>query len=399
MALFKKAPEILLKLGMSYYYGWKEVQIFKSINNGCGGFSLRSSERYPDQPELWTVKVGTKCTVEIEGQTVITGYIDDINISYDYQNHSIEIIGRDNTSDLVDCNYPEETSWQYQSLYKMLVDVCFKFGVEVAIEPSVTAICLEKFPGDKVTIQCSDTVFDFINKLCQVKAVLPVCYGDGKLTITRAGTNGFAINPIELGYNIISGRAEYSNKNRFSQYMVKGQSAGKTTINSVKDIIAPSNTAKFLISRDLDIHRYRPKVIAQDGNATTQSCKSTADWYRNVAAGNSRKFTYKLIEWLQGDSIASPIWDINQTVQVKDPTFGLESFLLISSINYRCSESEGTTTELTLVDPKTYTPMPFTLDKKATSVTINSINDLVNVKGTMDLSETQEDFTDDFGEE
>jgi prophage tail gpP-like protein len=396
----KPQEDVFLKIDGSYFYGWKDVRVYKSMNNGSGGFSLSTSDRYPDAPEDWKLKIGSRCTIEIEGQTVLTGYIDDINTSYDYQNHTIDVIGRDNTCDLVDCNYPREKTWKAQTLKKMVSDVCSTFGIELAIDkndPKIASICNEKFPADNITIQCSDTAYDFIVKLCQMKALLPICYGDGKLTIARAGSNGKALVPIQLGYNILTGKAEYSNKDRFSHYMVKGQSSGKAMINTIKDITAPSNTAKYLLSRDKDIKRYRPKVLTHDGNADDKSCKNFADWTRNSVAGNSRKFSYNLVEWIQGPSDKTgtrTIWQLNQLVQVDDPTLGIKSTLLINSIEFRCSDSEGTITTLGLVDPNTYTPVPFTSNFKESKGQFNSTNDLKNLKVSMDLPDTQEDYTE-----
>jgi prophage tail gpP-like protein len=382
--------EILLRIDGTAYYGWKEVKVTKSMNSIAGAFELVTSDRYPNKPENWDLRVGSRCTIELENQTLITGYIDDISMSYDYQGHSVSISGRDNTCDLVDCNYPKETSWINQTLTKIVTDVCDLFDIKIYIDPKVVSICNATLPTGKVTIQCADTVFDFITKICKAKAVLPICYGDGKLTITRAGGNGTCIAPIQLGYNILNGNITYSNKDRFSHYLVKGQSSGKTTLNSLEDLTSPSNTEQFLLSKDDSMKRYRPKVLTYDGNATTDTCKKYGDWFRNVTAGNSRTLNYELVEWIQGptENGIRPIWDINKIVTVKDPTFGIESSFLISSVEYTCNNSEGTLVKLTLVYPETYSPEPFTFEQDTSKIRYDSINELKNAIMPLDQDRT-----------
>jgi prophage tail gpP-like protein len=398
----KNTPQgdVHLKVNGVAYYGWKEVTVTKSINNGCGAFSFRSSDKYPNQPQDWSIQNGDKCTVEVEDQIVITGFVDDIIIDYDASNHNLEFVGRDNTCDLVDCNYPQEKTWTKSTLLKMVTDICSLFSIKVAIDPnnsSLTTACNETFTSDQITLQGSDSLFEFISKLCQVKAVLPVCYGDGKLTLTRAGGRGESLNPIQLGYNILKGRAEYLNRDRFSDYYIKAQSTKKVYygLEDIKNARASSNATQSgstitSLSRDATITRYRPKTLAPDGNMDTDACKKFANWTRNVTAGNSRKYTYTLVEWIQGDYDGSirPLWEINTIVQVKDSVFGIDTKMLISAITYFISESEGTTTELTLVDPSAYSLIPFKFDKGGEANKVYyGLDNLKNINSPMDAIE------------
>lgn len=405
----KNTPQgdVHLKVNGVAYYGWKEVTINKSINNGCGAFSFRTSDKYPNQPQNWSIKIGDRCTVEVEEQIVITGFVDDIIIDYDYGNHNLEFVGRDNTCDLVDCNYPQEKTWTKSTLLKMVNDICSLFSIKVAIDSndsSLTTACNETFTSDQITLQSSDSLFEFISKLCQVKAILPVCYGDGKLTLTRAGGRGNALNPIQLGYNILRGKAEYLNRDRFSDYYVKAQSANKVyySFEDIKNSRSSSNAKQTgnrieSLSRDATITRYRPKTLVPDGNMDTDACKKFANWTRNVSAGNSRKYNYTLVEWIQGnyDGSIRPLWEINTIVQVKDKTFGLDTKMLISAITYTISESTGTTVNLTLVDPSAYSVMPFSFDKgKEANKVYYSIDNLRNINSPMD-AEVGVDYSND----
>lgn len=369
------------------FTGWKEMRIYRSINNICGTFSFKTSERYPENPYNWFTRIGDPCLIEVEDQSIITGYIDDINIAYDSVGHTIELIGRDATCDLIDCNYIEKTkTWTEQSLKKIVTDLCNPYGIVVDIENSVTSICNEIFHGEK-TIGDDKKIAEFISELCLERAILPVSYGDGILTLTRAGTRGKTDDIIQLGYNVYKGSANYSNKERFSNYIAKGQAANKFyTTMEIKT--KASNTKDGQIEqgyKDINVKRYRPLVEVLKCNATDDICRKYAAWLGNIRAGNSRKFTYTLVEWTQIlTNGINKIWDINTTVQVIDKQFGLKNTFLISAVEFIHNDSDGTITNLTLVDPAAYKLSP-----------VNNIvnNKTENMISTMDQDETDSDVT------
>jgi prophage tail gpP-like protein len=79
------ADEIVLLVNGRDYRGWKTIQIQQSLDNITGGFSLLVSDFFPGNMDEWKIKLGDTCEVQIDNdlkgiQTLITGYIDDINI-------------------------------------------------------------------------------------------------------------------------------------------------------------------------------------------------------------------------------------------------------------------------------------------------------------------------------
>ena len=75
--------------------GWKSVSVRQSIETISGTFSLSVSERWPGQQTLKAILPGQKCLVTLDGETVITGYVDDVAPAYSSTSHEVSIDGRD----------------------------------------------------------------------------------------------------------------------------------------------------------------------------------------------------------------------------------------------------------------------------------------------------------------
>jgi len=335
--------KIVLKVNGLEFGGWTNISIEKSLSSMAGSFGLAATDIFPGNAQKWGLAIGDECSVEIADQKIITGYIEDIPISYDASGHNIQIGGRDKTGDLVDCPFVETPNeWKEKAVEEIIKALCDPFDISVNTDDSVTDQATFKMPEFKANE--GDAVFDLILKLCQMKAILPVSYGDGALTLTRAGGR-FTNDPLEKGVNILSGSIDQSNKERFQTYIVKGQGS-MTDQKEVADAAHPVGE-----QTDDVILRYRPIVIFTETPCDAARCLDRARWEATKRAGASRKLQYKVQGWTQSNGI---IWPLNSLVKVKDDFLQIDGTLLISSINYTKDNESGTTTTMTLVDPDTY---------------------------------------------
>ena len=335
--------DIILRVGGKKFGGWTSATVEKSLFQIAGAFGLAATDRFPGNADKWEFALGDSCTVEIDGQTIITGYIEDIPITYDDMTHNIQVGGRDKTGDLVDCSFIKAANeWKKQTVQSIITALCAPFSIEVTVDSSVTTQANEKIPEFKANE--GDVVFDLVAKLCRMKAILPVSYGDGKLTLTRAGTTHKANDTLELGVNIKSAGLEQSNKDRFQTYIVKGQGAG-TDEKTLGDILSPAGQIV-----DEVILRYRPIVIFTETACDVGRCKVRARWEARNRAGASRSVEYEVQGWTQSNR---DVWPLNAMVLVKDSCLGINGSLLIAALTFTVNES-GTITRLLLVDPETF---------------------------------------------
>ena len=336
---------IVLKINGRAYEGWTGVTVNKSMFSLCGAFGLSGTDIFPGRPANWGIKLGDSCSVEINGQKIITGYVEDIPISYDEKSHNIQIGGRDKTGDLVDCSFNGDANeWSGLKVVEVIQRLCNPFGITVVADSTVESLVSEVWP-ENFKANEGDTVFDLIAKVCKMTAVLPISYGDGFLTLTQTGTKARANDPLELGRNVKKGAIDQSNKDRFQEYIVKGQGVG----NDFKDVLSISGPTGSVT--DSVINRYRPIIILAETPCDSGRCVERAKWESNLRAGKSRKLTYEVVGWTQSNG---RVWSINSSVKVTDEFLGIfRKDLLIAELNFSLDQG-GTITTMTVVDKKAF---------------------------------------------
>jgi prophage tail gpP-like protein len=344
------------------YSGWLTARVARSMDFLSSTFELSVTQAGEFILSDWQIKMGDSVKVKYGDSEVLTGYVEDLNVSYDDKSHTVSVAGRDKTGDLVDCPRPAEPKqWSNLSILQLVTILCSPFGVSVSVDSSAT-----KEVARKEAIWSyneGEVVFDAIKRLCLKQGLIPLSHGDGKLILTKLGTK-FSVDNIERGVNVLTGGLRQSNKERFSEYHTKGFGFGIDT-KQTKDYIQPKGDA-----RDSVVGRYRPFVIMNDGAATFGNCKERATWESQLRAGNSRSFTYVLQGWEQTNE---QLWKLNTRVKVKDKTFGVEDEFLINSLGFEVSDT-GVFTAIGLVSKQKYEATnKLDLSKTKTSFDIGSI--------------------------
>uniref|UniRef100_UPI001930C3C8 phage baseplate assembly protein n=1 Tax=Herminiimonas sp. CN TaxID=1349818 RepID=UPI001930C3C8 len=81
------SPVVSLKVGGLVFSGWKTLRAEIGIEQCAGAFELGVMDRWAGQSQPWQIKPGDACELQINGQTVITGYTDSVRPSFDKQAH------------------------------------------------------------------------------------------------------------------------------------------------------------------------------------------------------------------------------------------------------------------------------------------------------------------------
>ena len=352
-------PDVGLSVNSKIYRGWKSVRVERSIENVCGSFEIGTSERLLSNDwvsgfdEGLPVDVGNECTLAVDGTPLVTGYVDDIAREIDASAHAISISGRDKTGDLVDCS------------------AVYGFGTFHNVDlPQIAQILLKPFKIGlfvntdrgawfrKIRIESGESVFELLDRLARHRGVLLTTDGRGNLVITRAGVGlsaedaNLKLTRIEtslvLGENILSMRIERSQRDRYSEYTVKGQIPLNENITPVYN-----DTLKG-VAKNETIARYRPLVLVAEQPDYKSSFKLRAEWERNVREGRSTRITVTVQGWQHADGF----WTPNRIVHLIAKPLGIEGGdLLIVSVTYTLDEN-GTRTEMSLTWPWAFDPLP-----------------------------------------
>lgn len=322
-----------IKVGGAIYGGWKSCRIERGIEQIAGVFELGVTERWPGQDTPRPIKRGEACQVLIGDDPVVTGFVDDVTPEFSKESHDISIAGRDATGDLVDCSAMHKSGqWVNATLDKIARDLCAPFKtIKVLVETEIGAA----FPT--YSINEGETAFECIERACRMRAVLPVSDGLGNLVLTRA-KSGTAVAALVEGKNILHGRGEFSFKERFSQYILKGQDRGndETTAETWTHVKAEST--------DSGITRYRPLIVLAEEHGVNATYRERAEWERNVRRGRSARATITVQGWR---NVSGALWQPNTLVRLTSPTLGADTDLLIVSLAYVLDDG-GSRTELHL---------------------------------------------------
>jgi prophage tail gpP-like protein len=333
--------EVILTVNGARYGGWTRVEIRSGIEQISSTFSLGLTERWSDRAEAWPIRQGDACTVAAGGEILITGYVDDVLPSFDNDNHGITVVGRDKTGDLVDCSaIAESGEFHGRDLLQIAEALVKPFKIKVSAETDLGA------PLKRFSIQEGETVFEALERAARMRGVLLISDGLGNLVITRAGSGRVGTGLVQ-GDNILSGRATYSLRERYKNYICKGQAAGFDT-STPEQNSGPRGEAA-----DKNVGRYRPLLIVAEDLADSAGLKERALWEAAVRMGRSARPEITV----QGWSHPAGLWRPNRLVPVRCPYLKLDRDLLIVGV-ISIKDEDGTKAVLELCRPEGFALLP-----------------------------------------
>ena len=327
------------------YTGWIEVSISRAINAVAGSFDISVSNNWADETKGWIISPLDECIIKIDGQEIITGFVDQISSSFDGNSRTIRISGRDKTGNLVDCSYVGPASINNVSIASLINKVIEKFGLTFVSEINLPT------KVDDFKVQQGESVFTFLERVLRVRGLMLSSNPNGELVVSKIGEKRSS-SSLEEGVNVLTCSFDFNGSNRFSKYIVKGQSSGN-------DEFEESETNQvFATFDDNEVKQYRPLIIIAEGNVSNASALTRAKWECINRASKSSVLKVSVKGWKKENG---DLWAVNEIVNFKSKYFGFDIDLLISSINYKQDSQNGTICEMTLERPDSYS----TYDKPA----------------------------------
>lgn len=335
--------KVTLKVAGQQFDGWTSVSVSKGIKNPAAAFSLEYAKR-SDQPFTPpSIPTGAACEVLIGGETVITGFVDATNPAFDAASRSLRVEGRDKAADLVDCsalNAPG--TWKARTLIQIAADLVGPFGIAVSARADVGA-AFKSF-----AVQQGETVWEALERLARFRGLLAVSTPAGAVEFIQPGQRRAAFSLVQ-GQQLLSATAGHDARDRFSRYILKGQSAGDDEVNGAA---AASPSAE---ATDAAITRYRPMLIVAEEQATLASLRARAGWEASVRAAVGERVDLTVQGWRDP---AGAIWAADLVVPVTAPWIDVDGDLLIADVTFNLDNDGGSTTSLTCTPPDAYRPEP-----------------------------------------
>lgn len=347
------ANTVWLKVNGTDYGGWKKVSITAGLDRQARDFELEVTSRWPGQTDLQRrINPGDTCQVLIGSDLVLTGFVDATPIRYDKATLAVGVKGRSKTADLVDCSAVNEPGqWSGRRVEDIIRDLAAPYSVGVVVEADTGAAVSAH------QVEQGETVFESIDRLISVRALLSTDDAQGRLVLTRTGKLR-ATTPLAFGENILACDAPLDWKDRFSQYVIKGQAIGSdANFAGAVNVLAAAT--------DPGVPRRRVMIKKQTGDAADSFARLEARWEAAGRSGKSYKATYTVQGWRQ-DSGA--LWLPNMRVAVHDPVVGYDTDMLIGEVTYSLDD-QGTLCRLTVAPPGAWELKPEASDAKGGALT------------------------------
>ncbi|EMM7986892.1 TPA: phage baseplate assembly protein [Morganella morganii] len=354
-----------LTLGNQIYSGWKTLDATSSLEDMSGQFSLGITVKNNDSPLV--MKPGAACQLSINGQPVVTGYVDAVDVSISADERTITLSGRDKTGDLVDCAAAHgKGQWRSVSLETIAKDLCRPFGVTVRWEVTDAAAAAV---FRQWQIEPGETVFDNLSRAARHRGVIMTSNAAGELVFASAGSKKVATLVLgqsgKPGVKILDLDTSLSWLDRFSLYRVKGATAAGGKWGETQTAV--QSTAVYMDARDPEITRYRPTMFIADDNMTKAKGTARAAWEQKRAMAHGIRATAGVRGWLKPDG---QVWKKNEQVVLQAPQAGFpDETLLIVSVNYLLDSDSGTITRLELMPREGFTE-PADPEKKVKSADV-----------------------------
>ena len=331
-----------LAVGGKLYAGWTGVRVTRAIDAITGDFSLSLAWKDDAAAPEFPVAPDDKCQLRLGGETVIDGAIDAVSITISENEHSLQVEGRDRTADLADCSAVNKPgSWTNVRLEAIAADLAKPFGVKVTAKASTGA------PIAKFAIQPGETVQAAIERLLRFRGLLavPTATGDLEIITPAEGAPAFA---LVLGVNIKSATGRRDHRERFSDYIVKGQASG----NDQRHGKAASQIKGS--ARDSEVRRYRPLLIVAEDQADGASAATRAKFEAGVRKGRSIGAEIVTLGWRA--SPGGPLFAPAMAGRVQCAPLTIDSVLLCASVTLTKDEG-GTTATLSMAPAGAFAPL------------------------------------------
>lgn len=362
---------VSIRVGGKIYGGWKSVSIQIGMDQMSRIFGLSVTDTFPGNTDFHRLRNGDLVQLYIGDDLVCTGYITKVDVNYDGKKVDVKVTGQSKTVDLAECcpvakygvgakkdenawkgvvvgkdgqkkevppSAIQTTSWKNLKTSEIMASLAAPYGIAVHSIGEV---------GDKLTnhtVVPGETVSESINRLITKDNLVVMDDEAGDLVIVDVGSEGECFDALELGKNILTGKATFDASKLFSRYVVLGQHSGTDT-----DFGRSASEDKGVVDSEL-VTRPRLKVFKDQGQSGNKTCGERAVFEKRYNEAQYNKATYTVQGWRQSDG---SLWSVNTKVFVTDTLLKVEGTFLLSSVSFSLNSS-GMITTLSVVLPDGY---------------------------------------------
>jgi prophage tail gpP-like protein len=331
---------MILKIKNKKFDFFNGFQLSLRYDSIASTFSFNSyfDPNNPEHKELFKPGSYNKCTLEHNGELLITGYVISNGFNSSPVKELVSIGGYSSAGILEDCEIPTSL-YPLQSDGRTLKEITERlikpFGVKL-ISDSALSAAINK-PYETSTAKESQSIKSYISELAAQKNIIVSHDVNGNILFTRAQTNKVPVFELTSGIPGTKMALSFDGQQMHSSITVQkqadsdGGNAGESTVSNPYASI------------------FRPRVISQssgDDNDTAQAARNALS-----AELKNIKLTITTDRWEIGGKIIKP----NNIISVTNPELYLykKSKWFIESIDFS-GDNTKTTAVINCVLPEVY---------------------------------------------
>lgn len=340
MTIERDQDTLVIRRGGVDLYGWTGVEVTTAIDEAVSSFSVTVSGVYANEASA-DLRDDDEVEVWIGDDRVITGVVDEVDLGGDGASLTASVTGRSKAREAVDCSAPAGV-WSGLRLDALARKLLAPYRLDLVDEAVVGAEIVRSHRTAD-----GETVFDALDRLSRDLSFLVTDDAAGRVVLTRGGKGGRVFHPVRRGNeDVLSGSVRRSCAERFSDYLVAGQSFSDLDVNANVQGGA----------RDVGVSRYRQLTIKPERGLSPKGAAARARWEASTRAAKVLSAEYTLRGWRPYDGA---LWRKNTLVRVWDTHGRLDGVeLLVVGVTFRDSAQEGKTTSLRLAPLAAFEPPP-----------------------------------------
>jgi prophage tail gpP-like protein len=303
---------------------------------------------------------GQACRIFADEELVVSGNIEIVSVSYTAGNHSITFEGRDKTGDLLDSSLASLSDLKAPiTLAKICQRVISHIGADILVIDELNPAVF-KAAEDIASPEPGENAFQFLEKYSRKRQALLSSNALGNLLITASSgllSGGSVIhrvgNPGNAN-NVIAADMSYDSTGRYNLYRSVSQ------LNTSAGVLAGFTNATTVASQgnlqgaiDDEIRSGRQLILVSEAATSGKSCLDRATWEANIRKARGKVYSAEVVGFRNQ---AGDLWEINTLPQVVDEFAGIEARMLLNSVVFSNSVSDGSEkTILGLLNRNAYT--------------------------------------------
>lgn len=325
---------VTVAAGSGRYTAFERVEVRASHKEAARSFSLEIAAELGATATQWTFAAGVPVTILFNADLVFTGYVDRYQPRLgDHTTAVIHVSGRSKAQDWIDSSALHKTGRFKKKTILQIAQELDLAGVGCFADGALDVL-------ERYQLTPGETVFNCLEKIARKQGLTLAGQADGRVKFATAGTGTHA--PVIEGENLLRGEADHNWSDRHSKVIVRAQRA----IGHGADALEIEETAE-----DSAVNRFRPIIIPQDDDADRSAAKKRAKTRRDREAGNALKANVTV----QGfRDAAGRLWTPGDMVPLFSPFLGVSQTMLLETAAFTQSRAQGSTTQLSLVDPRAY---------------------------------------------